>query len=52
LKRGFIRAEVVHFDRLKEFGNIHKAKEKGQLRLEGKKYVIQGGDVVLFRFNV
>lgn len=51
-EKGFIRAEVVHFDRLKEFGNIHKAKEKGQLRLEGKEYVVQDGDVVLFRFNV
>jgi len=51
-EKGFIRAEVVHFDRLKEFGNIHKAKEKGQLRLEGKEYVVQDGDVILFRFNV
>lgn len=51
-EKGFIRAEVVHFDRLKEFGNIHKAKERGQLRLEGKEYVVQDGDVILFRFNV
>ena len=52
IEKGFIRAEVVHFDRLKEFGNIHKAKEKGQLRLEGKEYIVQDGDVILFRFNV
>ncbi|MGH8003305.1 MAG: redox-regulated ATPase YchF [Limisphaerales bacterium] len=51
-EKGFIRAEVVHFDRLKEFGNIHKVKEKGQLRLEGKEYLVQDGDVILFRFNV
>ncbi len=51
-EKGFIRAEVVHFDKLKEFGNIHKVKEKGQLRLEGKEYVVQDGDVILFRFNV
>lgn len=51
-EKGFIRAEVVHFERLKEFGNIHKAKEKGHLRLEGKEYVVQDGDVILFRFNV
>ncbi len=51
-EKGFIRAEVVHFDKLKELGNIHKAKEKGQLRLEGKEYVVQDGDVILFRFNV
>ena len=52
IEKGFIRAEVVHFDRLKEFGNIHKAREKGQVRLEGKEYVVQDGDVILFRFNV
>ena len=52
MERGFIKAEVIGFDRLWEFGSIHKAKEKGVLRLEGKEYVVQDGDVIFFRFNV
>lgn len=51
-ERGFIRAEVVSFDDLMECGNMAKAKEKGLVRSEGKDYVMQDGDVVLFRFNV
>ena len=51
-ERGFIRAEIVTFDDLKECGNINAAKEKGLYRSEGKDYVMQDGDVVLFRFNV
>ena len=51
-ERGFIRAEVVSFDDLKECGSIAKAKEKGLYRSEGKDYVFNDGDVVLFRFNV
>jgi len=52
-ERGFIRAEIIAFDTLKELGgNMQLAKEKGLVRQEGKEYVIQDGDVVLFRFNV
>jgi GTP-binding protein YchF len=52
MERGFIKAEVISFDRLWELGSIHKAKEKGELRLEGKDYLVQDGDVIFFRFNV
>ena len=51
-ERGFIRAEVVSFSQLVECGSINAAKEKGLYRSEGKEYVFQDGDVVLFRFNV
>jgi hypothetical protein len=51
-ERGFIRAEVVAFDDLMACGNMNAAKEKGLVRSEGKDYVMQDGDVVLFRFNV
>jgi len=52
MERGFIKAEVISFDRLWGLGSIHKAKEKGELRLEGKDYLVQDGDVIFFRFNV
>lgn len=51
-ERGFIRAEVVSYDDLVASGGMAGAKEKGLVRLEGKEYVMQDGDVVLFRFNV
>ncbi len=51
-ERGFIRAEVVAFDDLIACGSMTAAKEKGLVRSEGKDYVMQDGDVVLFRFNV
>ncbi len=51
-ERGFIRAEVVAFDDLKKCGTMAAAREKGLVRSEGKDYVMQDGDVVLFRFNV
>ena len=51
-ERGFIRAEVVSYDHLVEQGSMNAAKEKGLVRSEGKEYVVQDGDVVLFRFNV
>ncbi len=51
-ERGFIRAEIVAYDDLIREGNMNAVKEKGLLRSEGKEYVIQDGDVVLFRFNV
>ncbi len=51
-ERGFIRAEVVSFDDLMACGSMVAAKEKGLVRSEGKEYVMQDGDIVLFRFNV
>lgn len=51
-ERGFIRAEIVNYDHLVECGSYNAAKEKGLVRLEGKEYVVQDGDVILFRFNV
>lgn len=51
-ERGFIRAEVIGFDELMECGTMAVAKEKGLVRSEGKDYVMQDGDIVLFRFNV
>ena len=51
-EKGFIRAEVVSFKQLVEAGGMAAAKEHGWVRLEGKDYVMQDGDVVLFRFNV
>jgi len=51
-ERGFIRAEVIGFDELMECGSMTAAKEKGLVRSEGKDYVMQDGDIVLFRFNV
>ena len=51
-ERGFIRAEVVSFDDLVANGSMNAAKEKGLVRSEGKDYVMQDGDIVLFRFNV
>lgn len=51
-ERGFIRAEVVSYDDLREAGSMTAAREKGKVRLEGKEYVVQDGDVIHFRFNV
>ena len=51
-ERGFIRAEVIAFDDLMACGTMAAAKEKGLVRSEGKEYVMQDGDIVLFRFNV
>ena len=52
IQRGFIRAEIVSFDDLMREGSMNAVKEKGLLRSEGKDYVMQDGDIVLFRFNV
>ena len=51
-ERGFIRAEIVDYQTLLELGSFNAAKEKGKVRSEGKDYVMQPDDVVLFRFNV
>ena len=52
IERGFIRAEVIAYDEMIKYGGVNAAKEKGQLRSEGKEYVMQDGDMVYFRFNV
>ena len=51
-ERGFIRAEVVSYDDLMACGTMAAAREKGLIRSEGKEYVVQDGDIILFRFNV
>ncbi|HEO69809.1 MAG TPA: redox-regulated ATPase YchF [Candidatus Hydrogenedentes bacterium] len=52
IQRGFIRAEVVHYDDFMAAGSMAKAKEAGHVRLEGKDYLVRDGDIMLFRFNV
>lgn len=52
IERGFIRAEVINYQDLLDCGSANAAKEKGLMRLEGKEYIVQDGDVILFRFNV
>lgn len=52
IKRGFIKAEIISYDDLMKEGNMQKAKEKGLIRIEGKEYIMQDGDIVLFKFNV
>ena len=52
IERGFIRAEIISFNKLVECGSETAAKEKGFFRLEGKDYIMQDGDIVNFRFNV
>jgi len=51
-ERGFIRAETVSYDDLADAGSMAVARERGQIRLEGKEYLVQDGDVIHFRFNV
>ena len=51
-ERGFIKAEVVNYKDLLEQGSLAAAREKGLVRMEGKDYVVQDGDTILFRFNV
>ena len=52
IQRGFIRAEIVSYNDLIKEGSMNVVKEKGLLRSEGKDYIMQDGDIVLFRFNV
>ena len=52
IERGFIRAEVVKYESIKELGSMAKVKEKGLFRLEGKEYIVLDGDIINFRFNV
>ena len=51
-EKGFIKAEVYHYDDLVEFGTESKVKEAGKFRIEGKEYEVKDGDIVHFRFNV
>lgn len=51
-ERGFIAAEVINYEDLIKAGSLQKAKEQGLLRIEGKDYIVQDGDVIHFRFNV
>ncbi len=52
IERGFIRAEVIHFDDFKKAGSESEAKKLGFYRLEGKEYIVKDGDIIFFRFNV
>ncbi len=52
MERGFIKAEIISYDELMQEGSMVQAKEKGLVRQEGKEYVMQEGDIVLFKFNV
>jgi len=52
IERGFIRAEVTKYDDVVKYGSMNATKEKGLMRLEGKEYVMEDGDIVLYRFNV
>ena len=51
-QRGFIKAEVMSFDDLNYYKDEKKVKEAGKLRIEGKEYIINDGDICYFRFNV
>lgn len=51
-EKGFIRAEVINYSDFEKYGTMQKAKEAGKMRSEGKEYIFQEGDIVLFRFNV
>ncbi|MCX8028762.1 MAG: redox-regulated ATPase YchF [Brevinematales bacterium] len=52
MEKGFIRAEVINYEEFVKIGSWNKAKEEGKIRLEGKDYIVQDGDIMFFRFNV
>ena len=52
IERGFIKAEVFHYDDLLKYGDEHKLKENNLVRLEGKEYNVKDGDIINFRFNI
>jgi ribosome-binding ATPase YchF (GTP1/OBG family) len=52
MERGFIRAEVINFEEFVEIGSLQTARDAGRLRLEGKDYEVQDGDMIRFRFHV
>ena len=51
-EKGFIRAEVISFEDYQQYGSENEVKEAGKMRIEGKEYIVQDGDVMHFRFNV
>ena len=51
-ERGFIKAETISYDDLISSGSMAQAREKGLVRMEGKEYVVQDGDIIVFKFNV
>ena len=51
-ERGFIRAEIIKYDDYIHYGSEAAVKEAGKLHIEGKEYIMQDGDIVVFRFNV
>jgi hypothetical protein len=52
LQKGFIRAEVIHFEELLSLGGLNEARSKGKLRLEGKEYILRDGEIMHVRFNL
>ncbi len=52
MEKGFIKAEVIHYDEFVKIGSWSKAREEGKIRTEGKEYIVQDGDILLIRFNV
>jgi ribosome-binding ATPase YchF (GTP1/OBG family) len=50
-EKGFIKAEIINYTQLKDLKSLQEAREKGLVRQEGKEYIMQDGDVVLFKFN-
>ena len=52
MQKGFIRAEVISYEDLMAMGSLAEARKHGKLRLEGKEYVVQDGDILNIRFNV
>ena len=52
IERGFIRAEIAKYQHLVDLGDMHKVKEKGLLKVEGKEAIIEDGDIINFRFNI
>ena len=52
IQKGFIRAEVLSFDDLQKYGSFPEAKKAGQVKLEGKEYLVRDGDIINFRFNI
>lgn len=52
MEKGFIRAEVISFDDLLTYGSTAEARNKGRLRVEGKNYIVEDGDILEIRFNI
>jgi ribosome-binding ATPase YchF (GTP1/OBG family) len=52
MERGFIRAEVIGYSDMERCGSLNEARKRGLLRMEGKDYLVQDGDIVTFLFNV